>query len=139
MKKSWHKPFTIVLFLLVISCAATATYFSLDDSQIVHSSAFVTGNAMYGSGYFIPSSSSLLEVSLLRIFPAGNVTEISKSKIKNIQKFPVQFTLRYDTAELDENSSYRIDAVFTNSGSEARRSSITVKDLESSPVNITLR
>lgn len=139
MKKSCRKFLVPILCLFLVACAATAIYFSLDDSSVVHNSALITGVANYKTGYYLPTTSSVLEISLVRTFPAGNSYEISHSRIKNIQKFPVQFTLRYDSAEIDSNCSYRIDASFTSENSQNLKDSkpVTVFTTEV-PITIDL-
>ena len=139
MKKPSRKLIAILVSVLIVSCAATAVYFSLDDSLIVHESALVTGNAYFGSGYYLPSSTSVMEISLTRSFPAGKTDEISHSRIKNIQKFPVQFTLRYDSADLDPSCTYRIDVSFTTDNVNFRKGYVNVSDFSSgSPVSVNL-
>lgn len=140
MKKQWPKRFFLIaLAILLISCAATALYFSLDDSSVAHESALITGIANYGSGYYLSSSMSVMEVSLEKVFPAGNIYEISHSRIKNIQRFPVQFTLRYDSSEIDSSCSYRINISFSTDNVNFRKGSAEVTDFNSEiPVTVNL-
>lgn len=140
MKKQWHKKLIlIVLAILLVSCAATALYFSLDDTSVAHESALITGVANFGSGYYLSSSMSVMEISLEKVFPAGNVYEISHSRIKNIQRFPVQFTLRYDSSEIDPECSYRINISFSTDNVNFRKGSSAVENFNSDvPVTVNL-
>ena len=65
------------------------------------------GTVRYGaSGYYFPASSDILDISLLRTDPdTGLVTEVSHQRLRNFQKFPIQFTVRYDNADIGEDDT----------------------------------
>ena len=109
------KRFRIALIILTIlltlcSCASTNAEperFSLSDTSRKKSEiGMLVGNVSYGAGFFFPSDSDILDISLLKTDSVtGLVSEISHQRIRNLLKFPVQFTLRYDKADLSEGES----------------------------------
>ena len=109
------KRFRIALIILTIlltlcSCASTNAEperFSLSDSSRKKSEiGMLVGNVNYGAGFFFPSDSDILDISLLKTDSVtGLVYEISHQRIRNLLKFPVQFTLRYDKADLSEGEN----------------------------------
>ena len=109
------KRIKIVLIILAIlltlcSCASTNSEperFSLSDSSRKKSEiGMLVGNVNYSAGFFFPSASDILDISLLKTDSVtGLVYEISHQRIRNLLKFPVQFTLRYDKADLSEGES----------------------------------
>lgn len=109
-----------VLILLAVSCASVAIgAFSLEyaENQSVNKSVIgiVKGSALYGRGFYLPTDSSTLDVSLI-MYHEGTETEISHQRIRNIQKFPFQYSIRFDEAELIADASYRVVLSFTNDG-----------------------
>ncbi len=104
---------TVVMILLLYSCTTAASVsvgeslqFSLvPESRGEASIGLLMGTVHHGAGFFFPSDSDILDISLLRTDPlTGAVTEISHQRIRNILKFPVQFTVRFDEAEIPEGS-----------------------------------
>ena len=109
------KRFRIALIILTIlltlcSCASTNSEperFSLSDTSRKKSEiGMLVGNVTYGAGFFFPSDSDILDIALLKTDSVtGLVSEISHQRLRNLLKFPVQFTLRYDKADLSEGES----------------------------------
>ena len=103
----------ILLLLVLVSCATTDTgtageRFSLErTTTAVSSTGLLVGTVRYGAtGYFFPASSDILDISLLRTDSlTGLVTEVSHQRLRNFQKFPVQFTVRYDNADIGETDT----------------------------------
>ncbi|HAN42941.1 MAG TPA: hypothetical protein DCP98_05880 [Sphaerochaeta sp.] len=95
------------------SCATIAEsggvpgQFSLTQTQSTESSVgLIMGTVNYGAGFFFPTSSDILDISLLATdATTGLVTEISHQRIRNILNFPIQFTVRYDEADITEGST----------------------------------
>lgn len=98
----------IMLLLVLVSCATTGTgiagdRFSLErTTAAVSSTGLLLGTVRYGaSGFFFPASGDILDISLLRTDSVtGLVTEVSHQRLRNFQKFPIQFTVRYDNADI---------------------------------------
>lgn len=113
MKRS--AAFCIILILLIVlaSCATTGVEetpqrFSLVQTKSTESSTgLLKGNVNYGaSGFYFPTTSDILDISLLKTdSTTGLVTEISHQRLRNFQKFPIQFTVRYDNADLNEGDT----------------------------------
>jgi uncharacterized lipoprotein YbaY len=100
----------LTILLTLCSCASTNAEperFSLSDTSRKKSEiGMLVGNVTYGAGFFFPSDSDILDISLLKTDSVtGLVSEISHQRIRNLLKFPVQFTLRYDKADLSEGES----------------------------------
>ena len=102
----------LILVLILCSCAtasnAGSERFSLERStKTASSTGLLMGSVSYGaSGFYFPTSSDILDISLLKTdATTGLVTEISHQRLRNFQKFPIQFTVRYDNADLSEDDS----------------------------------
>ena len=102
----------LILVLALCSCATVANAqserFSLEQSNRTESSTgLLMGTVRYGaSGFYFPTSNDILDISLLKTdATTGLVTEISHQRLRNFQKFPIQFTVRYDNADLAEGDS----------------------------------
>ena len=80
---------------------------TLEDDCTVSSTGLLMGTVKYGaSGYYFPASSDILDISLLKTDSVtGLVTEVSHQRLRNFQKFPIQFTVRYDNADIGENDT----------------------------------
>ena len=97
----------------LVSCATidrsrgTSGQFSLTQTQsTVASVGLIMGTVHYGAGFFFPTSSDILDISLLATDPTtGLVTEVSHQRIRNILNFQIQFTVRYDEADISEGST----------------------------------
>lgn len=77
----------------------------------------LTGSVSYGAGFYFPSSSDILDVSLLKTnSTTGTVSEISHQRIRNIQRFPVQFTVRYDGDDVQEGDSCMVFVTLSTNG-----------------------
>ena len=113
MKRTVVALFTIIVILILSSCATTGTgdsgqRFSLVPTNSTESSTgLLKGNVNYGvSGFYFPSTNDILDISLLKTDPTtGLVTEISHQRLRNYQKFPIQFTVRYDKADLQDGDT----------------------------------
>jgi len=100
----------LTILLTLCSCASTNAEperFSLSDTSRKKSEiGMLVGNVTYGAGFFFPSDSDILDIALLKTDSVtGLVSEISHQRIRNLLNFPVQFTLRYDKADLSEGES----------------------------------
>ena len=103
----------VAVLLCMGSCATIgessgeSRQFSLTQTQSTSSSVgLIMGTVHYGAGFFFPTSSDILDISLLATdATTGLVTEISHQRIRNILNFPIQFTVRYDEADITEGST----------------------------------
>lgn len=107
------------VFLLAVSCAsspsdAPSSRFSLVRStETTVETGLLMGTVNYGAGFYLPSSADILDISLLRTDgTTGLVTEISHQRIRNILRFPVQFTVRYDLADIGESDRCTLIVTF---------------------------
>lgn len=122
-RRSLCLPLSIVCLLLLAllgSCAASSAFsrFSLDASvQSSSSNMILTGSIGYGAGFYFPSSSDILDVSLLKTdATTGTVSEISHQRIRNIQRFPIQFTVRYNGEDVHEGDSCMVFVTLSTNG-----------------------
>lgn len=113
MKRPAFIPMILILMVLV-SCATTEVgttteRFSLERTTgtVASSTGLLMGTVRYGaSGYYFPASSDILDISLLKTDSiTGLVTEISHQRLRNFQKFPIQFTVRYDNADIGDDDT----------------------------------
>ncbi len=103
----------IAMLLCMLSCAtisesgSESRQFSLTQTQSTESSVgLIMGTVYYGAGFFFPTSSDILDISLLTTdATTGLITEISHQRIRNILNFPIQFTVRYDEADIAVGST----------------------------------
>ena len=99
------------LLISLVSCSTTASspagQFSLTQTQKSQSSiGLLRGNVNYGAGFYFPTSSDILDISMLKTYAStGLVTEISHQRIRNLLNFPIQFTVRYDESDIGEGDS----------------------------------
>lgn len=101
---------TVILCLLATSCTSTSKLierFSLEDTtEQVGTTKILTGSVSYGAGIYFPNANDLLDISLLKTDAiTGTIQEISHQRIRNIQRFPLQFTLRYDQTDVSEGDT----------------------------------
>lgn len=104
----------IVLSVLMILCSCMSladdekpTRFSLSHEQSSSTNkGMLFGTVNYGSGFYFPSTNDILDISVLKTDAiTGFVTEISHLRIRNLLKFPIQFTLWYDKADVGDSDS----------------------------------
>jgi len=94
--------------MLAFSCATLVTTegtrFSLvPTANTTVETGLIMGTVNYGAGFYFPTASDVLEISLIKTDPAtGEIYELSNQRIRNILNFPIQFTVRYDKADLTE-------------------------------------
>ena len=107
-----------VILVLAVSCASSPSDAPTSRFSLVRSTetkvetGLLMGTVNYGAGFYLPSSTDILDISLLRTDgTTGLVTEISHQRIRNILRFPVQFTVRYDLADI--GSSDRCTLIVT--------------------------
>lgn len=111
MRKLFFLLLCFVFFFCLVSCSTTAlaqaTQFSLTQTQKSQSSiGLLRGNVNYGAGFYFPTSSDILDISMLKTDAStGLVTEISHQRIRNLLNFPIQFTVRYDESDIGEGDS----------------------------------
>lgn len=102
---------SFMILILVCSCVSTGSsdqvQFSLTkDKSKTSEMGMLVGNVNYGMGFFFPSATDILDISLLKTdSTTGLVSEISHQRIRNLLNFPVQFTIRYDKADLGESDT----------------------------------
>lgn len=114
---------TVASLVLAISCASPkdqgATQFSLRPAQqMEHANGFLMGTVNYGAGFFFPSTSDILDISLMRTDAmTGLLTEISHLRYRNIQKFPLPFSIIYDLADVAKDDSCSLIVTLTVDGS----------------------
>lgn len=110
--------FAVLLALGSCATSSAVSRFSLDSSaQSTHSSRILTGSISYGAGFYFPSSTDILDISLLKTSGVtGTVLEISHQRIRNIQRFPVQFTVRYDGDDVQDGDSCMVFATLSSNG-----------------------
>lgn len=106
--------FTLAFLLLSVSfltsCMSTVTLidrFSLETPVVQENTTkILTGSINYGAGFYFPSSNDILDISLLKTDgTTGTIQEISHQRIRNIQRFPLQFSVRYDKSDINEGDS----------------------------------
>ena len=95
------------LMLGAVSCTTSPSESDPSRFSLVRSTetkvetGLLMGTVNYGAGFYLPTSADILDISLLRTDgTTGLVTEISHQRIRNILRFPVQFTVRYDLADI---------------------------------------
>ena len=100
-----------VLCLLLGSCATTSEeapkQFSLSrNEEKKNEIGMLVGSVSYGVGFFFPTAYDILDISLIKTDSVtGLVSEISHQRIRNLLNFPVQFTVRYDKADLQDTET----------------------------------
>lgn len=100
-----------VLCLLLCSCATTSEetpkQFSLSrNEEKKNEIGMLVGSVSYGVGFFFPTAYDILDISLIKTDSVtGLVSEISHQRIRNLLNFPVQFTVRYDKADLQDTET----------------------------------
>jgi uncharacterized lipoprotein YbaY len=122
MKRRWVDPLIVFVTLIAaVSCATAAiSMFSLESLQKSPKEAvigIVKGTVDYGRGYYLPTENSTLDISLLMV-EGDETTELSHQRIRNIQRFPFQFSIRFDESELKNGAYYTVILSFTNDGEE---------------------
>ena len=111
MRKLYFFLLCFGLLISLVSCSTTASspagQFSLTQTQKSQSSiGLLRGNVNYGAGFYFPTSSDILDISMLKTDAStGLVTEISHQRIRNLLNFPIQFTVRYDESDIGEGDS----------------------------------
>lgn len=116
--------FVAVLVVSVIcSCMTTGTSrperFSLNRTQQTQASiGTIAGTVNYGAGFYLPSTSDILDVAMLKTDgTTGLVTEVSHMRYRNFQRFPVQFSVRYDMDDVSESDLCSLMLTLTIDGS----------------------
>ena len=122
MKRRWVDPLIVFVTLIAaVSCATAAiSVFSLESLQKSPKEAvigIVKGTVDYGRGYYLPTENSTLDISLLMV-EGDETTELSHQRIRNIQRFPFQFSIRFDESELKNGAYYTVILSFSNDGEE---------------------
>ena len=121
MKRRWADPLIVFVTLIAaVSCATAAiSVFSLEGGQKSSEAVIgiVKGTVDYGRGYYLPTENSTLDISLMML-DGDESTELSHQRIRNIQRFPFQFSIRFDESELKNGAYYVVILTFTNDGTE---------------------
>lgn len=120
MKRRWADPLIVFITILVVASCATAAIgmFSLDNTSSSSKEAvigIVKGTVDYGRGYYLPTENSTLDISLMMV-DGQNMKELSHQRIRNVQRFPFQFSIRFDESELIDGAFYSVALSFTNDG-----------------------
>lgn len=119
MKRRWADPLVVFLTIFIVASCATAaiSMFSLETATPKKESVIgiVKGTVDYGRGYYLPTENSTLDISLMMV-NGEIITELSHQRIRNVQRFPFQFSIRFDESELLEGASYSVVLSFTNDG-----------------------
>lgn len=127
-RRSFLVHFIVILFVCascLVSCSSTSLFSLQDTQQSQLSVGIMTGTINYGSGFYFPSSSDILDISLLKTDGiTGIITEVSHQRIRNIQRFPLQFTVRYDMSDISDSDSCRLLVSLTIDG-QTKASSMT--------------
>ncbi len=77
----------------------------------------IKGTVNYAAGFYLPTEQSTMDISLIMVNSAGmDETELSHQRIRNVQRFPFQFSIYFDENELADNMQYKILIRFTNDG-----------------------
>ena len=107
-------PFSLICILPVfclVSCATSVSgiigQFPLTQTQkSVSTTGLLRGTINYGSGYYFPTSNDIIDISLLKTDgTTGLITEISHSRIRRPPNVPIQFTMSYDKADIEEGDT----------------------------------
>lgn len=114
----------VLFFLCVIlipSCTSTTSLiekFSLQTPVVQEDTTkILTGSVSYAAGFYFPSSSDILDIALLKTdSTTGTIQEISHQRIRNIQKFPLQFSLRYEKSDINEGDTCSLLVTLTVDG-----------------------
>ena len=118
MRKSFFFLLCVLMVLLMSSCATAvdspAQQFSLTQTQKSQAaSGILRGTVSFGVGYYFPTSSDIVDISLLRTDSiTGLITEISHSRIRGPGNFPIQFSMLYDMADIQEEGTYTLIVSF---------------------------
>ncbi len=111
---------TVLLALMIQSCDSTVVpgypvFEQSKSSEPVIS--MIKGSVNYGAGFYLPSDKSTMDISLVMLNSMGQeVMELSHQRIRNVQRFPFQFSIHFDENELMDNMQYKIVISFTNDG-----------------------
>ncbi len=86
----------------------------------------ITGSIAYPGNYSYTDGGLVIDISLTQHdFVAGTTQEISHQRIRNPQRFPVNYTIRYDTKDILPYLRYSISV-------QVRRSGETIPYLQAS-------
>ncbi len=137
MKKVGRKSLALILALILIASLATSCVsngalierFTLEaPTQTETTTKILTGTVSYGAGIYFPSSNDLLDISLLKTdATTGTIQEISHQRIRNIQKFPLQFSLRYEKTDLNEGDSCSLLVTLSVNGSVSAQAMVRLE------------
>ena len=111
---------SLFLFLSVQGCDSTVVpgYQVFENSKKADPVVgMIKGAINYGAGIYLPSEQSTMDISLVMINSRGDeVLELSHQRIRNVQRFPFQYSIHFDENELMDNMQYKIVVRFTNDG-----------------------
>ncbi len=111
---------SVLLALFIQSCDSTVVpgYPVFEDTKTAESViSMIKGSINYGAGFYLPSEQSTMDISLVMLNNMGHeVLELSHQRIRNVQRFPFQFSIHFDENELQDNMQYKIIVRFTNDG-----------------------
>lgn len=106
----------VCFLFLFISCATTA---SVPRETVQNDYGIVTGSVIWPGTYPYTQGNVVVDISLRYIPGDGQpVQEIAHQRIRSPQRFPVNFTLRYDRADIKSNGRYSIQAAVSRTTTE---------------------
>lgn len=124
-KTRCHAVFLLILLLSIFlySCQSTTADYNnpanaygltYTVSQMAKPS-IITGSVDYTDGFYIPSGQDMADITLTGIsLRTYEESILSNQRIRNVQRFPLQFTLRFDENELSPGFQYIVRVVFTD-------------------------
>ncbi len=109
--KRWHLFLLLLIFFLFLFISCSSTTSLLHEPTSAFESSIVTGSIIWPGTYPYTQGSVVVDIALESINPmTGEVLEIAHQRIRSPQRFPVNFTLRYDRADILPAFRYRITA-----------------------------
>ncbi len=119
-RKRHSRGVLVALLLLCLafltSCSSNADLDAL--AKAINSDVgLITGTISYPGTYLITEGTVVIDISLSQYDTAtGQTIEISHQRIRNPQRFPVNYTIRFDKADILPYMRYSISAQVRRSG-----------------------
>lgn len=102
--------------MLLVSCSSSP---DLEKQQRTLELGYgvITGSIAYPGSYSYTDGSVVIDISLEQHdILTGSVEEISHQRIRNPQRFPVNYTIRYDKADILPYMRYSVSAQVRRTG-----------------------
>lgn len=111
----FHKRKIFVSFFIFLLCFLFISCFSV--SQTTQTTIKSSYNTLFGKltydSTFLPSINSVIEISFSEYDKSGEfIREIFHQKIRNPKKFPLDFSVRYESEEIRTGYVYNLEAAF---------------------------